>query len=333
MSGSFDEALDIACEPVPKSTRSTARITEPGVYDMHKDTYHNDPCPTPSLSSGMINDLMIAPKKCWHNSKRLNPKWEEPEGQEKFTIGTVSHVIFLEPHEFDASVVVCPFDDWRKNEAKDMRSAARELGKTAILAKHLDKIRDARAEFMANGFVREAFANGTTERSIFWRHKRYGFWCRERPDFMDAQLRHLCDYKATANANPALFGRHAYNMAYYRRAAWYLDGVEATCSKLPDHYWFVNQEVKAPYLTSVIELDWAALEDGRAENEHACAIFARCLETNDWYGYRHQDCLDRDRAFKVSLPPYAQMEIDRRLSRDLRNFPPSIRLTEEEEVE
>ena len=290
-------------------------ITEPGIYDIPSETYHADPCPEPSLSASMINDILTAPAKCRENSRRLNPDWQEPEGQEKFTIGTVSHLMFLEPHLFDERVVVCAFDDWRKKEAKEARAAAKDAGKTAILAKQMDKILAARAAFLAHGCTRSAFAGGRFEQSLFWRHPTYGFWCRARPDFLADSLAHMNDYKATANADPSQFGRHAYNMGYHRRAAWYLEGVTAVFGKRPEHYWFCNQEVKAPHLTSVVELDWSALEAGQEENDLAAAIYAKCLGSGEWCGYRDQEHPDTDRAFRVGMPPYAYMQIDERMKR------------------
>lgn len=288
-------------------------IFEPGVYDIPSDAYHADPAPGPSLSAGMINDLMIAPALCFANSRRLNPAYEEPEAQDKFTLGTVRHIMFLEPHTFADKVVVCPFDDWRKGDAKAMRDDARAEGKTPILAKHMEKVLAARKVFLANPFTAEAFTRGQFEQSMFWKHPIYGFWCRCRPDFMADSGAHLNDYKATANASPEKFGKHAYDMGYHRRAAWYLEGATQLLGKTPDHYWFVNQEVKAPYLTSVIELDMQALQAGQDENDKAAEIFARCLQTDDWYGYRHRDEPGRDLAFRVGLPPYAYMQIDGRI--------------------
>jgi hypothetical protein len=211
--------------------------------------------------------------------------------------------------------------DWRTNAAKDARKAAKEAGKTAILQHQMDAVLAARAAFLAHPFARAAWTNGKPEQSLFWRHPIYGFWCRARPDFTANAGTHLNDYKATANADPTQFGRHAYNMGYHRRAAWYLEGYQTIFGQRPDHYWFCNQETKAPYLTSVVELDWSALEDGKAENDHAAAIFDRCMRTGDWYGYRHPDSPDRDRAFQVSLPTYAAMQIDQRLRRNDRMRP------------
>lgn len=304
-------------------------ITDPGIYDLDGDTYHADPAPTPSLSAGMINDLLEAPAKCFYNSQRLNPDYDAPDTADKFTIGTVSHVIFLEPHLFDQRVVVADFDDWRKNEAKALRTTAKAAGKVAILTKHMDQVRAARSAFMANSFVRDAFTNGQFEKSLFWRHPVHGFWCRARPDFMADSLTHLCDYKATANANPEQFGRHAYNMGYHRRAAWYLEGIRAIFGKQASHYWFVSQETKPPYLTAVCELDWQALEAGQDENNHAAGIFAQCLETEDWYGYRGSTHLGADRAFRVPMPTYAYMQIDQRLGRDRAAWPASGQIERE----
>lgn len=289
-----------------------ARITIPGFYQMESEAYHADPCDTPSLSAGMINDLLSAPAKCRENSRRLNPNYEEPDSQDKFTIGTVSHLMFLEPHLFNERVEVCDFDDWRGGKAKAAREIARQQGKTPILAKHMDKITAARASFMAHPFTKNAFAAGQFEQSLFWRHPVYGFWCRCRPDFIADSLGHLCDYKATANADPQQFGKHAYAMGYYRRAAWYLDGAEVVYGKRPDHYWFVSQETRAPYLTAVVELDMQALDAGRAENDRAAELFDRCLQTGDWFGYRHPHDQTRDLAFQVGLPTWAYMHIDER---------------------
>lgn len=287
-------------------------ITFPGVFDMPSDEYHADPCDTPSLSAGMITDLLAAPAKCFEASRRLNPNWEPPETEEKFTLGTVRHVLFLEPDLFDAKVTVVRFDDWRTKEAKSLRSAIREAGKTPILEKHMDRVHAARRAFLATAFLTAAFADGFYERSMFWRHPEHGFWCRSRPDFIAHSGAYLNDYKATKDANPENFGAHAFRMGYHRRAAWYLDGAAITLGREPDHYWFVNQEDKAPYLTSVIELDVNAIEAGRAQNARASAMFARCLETGEWHGYRDRASLDRDRAFRVGLPNYAFYQMEAR---------------------
>lgn len=298
-----------------------ARVLVPGIYQMDEKTYHKDPCDTPSLSAGMATDILLAPAKCRESSPRLNDDWEEPEDDGKFTIGKVSHVMVLEPHLFDDRVAIVyaktkdgkPSDNWGTQDAKDQRAAAQASGKTAILAKHMDKVTAARDTLFANSFVSRAFVGGKFEQSMFWKHPRYGFWCRARPDFIVDSGAHLCDYKATGNADPNQFGRHAHAMGYHRRAAWYLEGAEILLGKRPLHYWFINQETKPPYLPSVVELDTQAIEAGQMENDRAAHLFAHCLETGDWYGYRHAANINEDLAFQVGLPAWAYMQIDGRV--------------------
>lgn len=279
----------------------------PGIYQMDAAAYHADPCPAPSLSAGMINDMMTAPARCYFNSRRLNPGYIQPEDDGKFTIGSVSHVMFLEPDQAEAAVVVVEADDWRTKDAKAARKDAADSGKTAILRRQWEQVLAARASFMADPFIARAFTAGKPELSMFWQHHT-GIWCRARPDWIPDNGAYLCDYKATANADPQNFGRHAYNLGYHRRAAWYLDGYKAITGTDPAHYWFVNQEPKAPFLTSVTELDMQAIEAGRMENERAAVRFARCLDAGHWPGYSDT------RAVRVGLPTYAYMQIDGRLA-------------------
>jgi hypothetical protein len=285
-------------------------IDQPGVYDLSEEVYHRDPAITPSLSAGMIDLMLQAPKKCWYASSRLNPDRQAPEDEAKFSIGKVTHIIHLEPAKLKEKVLVVDAADWRTKDARAARADAQKNGMTAILEHQMEAIHEARAAFQANEFVANAFKNGQTEQSLFWLHPTLRIWMRARPDFISNAHTHMNDHKATADANPENFGRHAFQMNYHRRAAHYLDGYEAVFGKRPDHYWFVNQETKPPYLTSIVELDESALEAGRIENERAARMFVRCLERNDWPGYRHRDQPDRDLAFKTGLPNWAYIQVD-----------------------
>jgi hypothetical protein len=277
-------------------------ITIPRICRISADDYHRDPAQTPSLSAGMIDHLLVAPALCYHRSRRLNPDFVEPEGQEKFSIGTVSHLIHLEPERFADAVVVVDAADWRTKAAQEARKAAQQAGKTAVLDSQMQRILAARSALLRHPIAASAFTGGAPELSMFWQHPEHGFWCRARPDYLAEGGAYLADYKATANADPRRFDKHACDMGYHRRAAWYLDGARILLGEEPAHYWFVNQEVAPPHLVSVCELDADALEIGRIENARACALFARCLESGDWFGYRHADDDSHDRSFTVSLP-------------------------------
>lgn len=293
------------------SKQANAAPIGQGFYaDFSAEKYHADPCPTPSLSAGMINDLLKAPKLAWHNSSRLNPDWKESEDRDKFSIGTVAHVMHLEPEMFAEKVFIVNADDYRQKDVRLIRDMAISEGKTPILAKHMGEVMRARTAFLENNFIKEAFTGGMREISCFWKHPKYGFWCRARADFIADDYSYIADYKATGNADPNEFGAHAYRMGYHRRAAWYMEGVQTLLGIRPSHYWFCNQETKAPYLSAVTELDWSALEAGQAQNDRAAEIFFGCLSSGNWYGYRTRAFPDQDRAFKRGLPKWAYLEME-----------------------
>jgi hypothetical protein len=109
------------------------------------------------------------------------------------------------------------------------------------------------------------------------------------------------DLKTTVNADPREFGKTAHNFGYHQSAAHYIDGIKAaTGEELP--FTFVLVEKTAPYLVSVVELDWEAIELGRALNDRAKRIFRECVTTNNWPGY--------PTAEPVSLPGYAIYETE-----------------------
>jgi hypothetical protein len=81
--------------------------------------------------------------------------------------------------------------------------------------------------------------------------------------------------------------------------------------EMPEEYWFVIVEKEPPYLVSVVSFDREALQWGRRANAKACAVFARSIAENDWPGYREPG-QNQDRAFRVSLPPWALYQLQDR---------------------
>jgi hypothetical protein len=57
--------------------------------------------------------------------------------------------------------------------------------------------------------------------------------------------------------------------------------------------------------------DEAALDWGRLINRRACELFRRAADRGDWSGYREPQA-DRDRAFRVGLPPWAIYQLEDR---------------------
>lgn len=286
------------------------RITEPGIYaNLAPEVYHGNCCPGPSLSSsGARLILNECPAYFWHHSS-LNPHRERTDSK-AFDIGTACHLITLEPHLFDAQTAVISVPgskggmttDYKSGDAQAARDLARSEGKVPLLPKERDMLVQMRDALSQNRIASQAFRNGHVELSLFWRDRPTGVWLKARPDFLDAKLRHWVDFKTTTTANPEDFGRKAYQLGYHLQDAWLTDAIEICTGVSPRNGWFVAQDKEPPHLATVARFPVEAVEMARADNRRAIDLFARCVKTNTWPGYRSPDTPDKDSAFVMSLP-------------------------------
>lgn len=289
----------------------TEKISQAGVYDIPREQYHGDSAIGPSLSASGAKTLVDScPAVFWHESY-LNPDYAA-EQKTDFDIGNASHLIMLEPEQWGARVVEVEANDYRTKAAQEARDAAYAAGKTPLLPKHRDKIIAMHKALMRHPIARTAFTQGLPEQSYFCRDEKNGVWLKARPDFMPSHGKWIVDYKSTGSANPREFKKRAWDNGYAQQAAWYLDVVEAVTGSRPDEFWFVAQETDAPHLVSVCKLDERALSWGAILNRRAIDVFAKCCAANSWPGYRDPQKPDRDAAFVISLPTYAEFQLEER---------------------
>jgi hypothetical protein len=289
------------------------KITEPGIYTMRSEIYHADPVPEMSLSSTGARTLAKGtPAAYWHD--RHNPKHKRV-----FDIGTAGHLMVLEPHLFEQKVEIIrgvtakgePKEDYTTADAKAKRDAAYAAGKTPLLPAEAEMVAEMRAVLLADPVAGAAFRGGAAEQSMFWRDAEFGAWRRTRPDYLPPHRRYLVDYKTSVSADPREFGKRMLDYGYHQQAAWYLDGVHAVTGEMPERFAFVVQEKTPPYLVTVCWVDQEAIEIGRELNRFAVGIFAHCLRTGEWPGYRDAPGAP-PRGFSVTLPGWAVAEHQQR---------------------
>lgn len=287
-------------------------ITDPGIYQMDSETYHADPCPSPSLSSSgahmLVSDCPAV--FAWHRANRVNKR--------VFDIGTASHLMVLEPDLFDQSVAVIrgetkdgrPSDGYATAAAKEQRDAAYSAGKTPLLAKEVDVLREMRAVLHSDPVARHAFTNGKPEQSIFWRDEEFGVWCRTRPDWMPNHPRYAINYKTADSVKPEDIERTIYNLGYFQKAAWEMDGIEAASGARPEKFFLVAQCKKLPYTVATFELDPDDLHYGVRLNRKARGIYAWCMERGEWPGYR-DDITGPAKAIRIKMPGWARTKLQK----------------------
>ena len=208
---------------------------------------------------------------------------------EAMDMGTAVHQLLLR----DDRVDVLEFDSFRTNEAKAARDASRVQGRIPMLRHKWDEAHDianaVRKQILALGLDPVPFTEGTAEHVIRWNER--GVDCRAMLDWLRDDLETIDDLKTTSDASPRGFQRKVWNLRYDIQAAFYLRAVAGWLRfkwhpiKPPRFRW-VAVETEYPYLVTVHEMSKAALANADARVDDAIDLWHRCLETDDWPGYR-----------------------------------------------
>lgn len=261
------------------------RLTEPGIYQISAETYHEDPCPEPSLSGSIAIPLVNrSPFHAWFRHPRLNPKFER-ENSKRLDLGTACHSLLFEAGR---DLVVIDADDYRKKSAQEEREAAYAAGKTPILiADH--EIARTMAE-KAGERLFDTFGNhiktATKETTIVWREGEA--WCRGMVDLLANQLTFHLDYKTTAgSARPEDAERSLYDLNYHFKAAFYERGLDVLDPEGTGRRrsFFLFQETEAPFECSLLSPSESGLTIARKQVEFAIATWQRCMAAGEWPGY------------------------------------------------
>ena len=168
-------------------------MTEPGVYAIAAEDYHQDPCPAPSLSASIANILLTqSPQHAWCAHPKLNPHYQREE-RETLDLGTAAHAYLLQGST-DFEVIAAP--DWRTTAAKQAREAARATGKVPILAHRWDELRAMGLHAWVALLAQEpptpfTKAAGAAEQTLIWREDEV--WCRARLDWLHHDHRTVDD--------------------------------------------------------------------------------------------------------------------------------------------
>jgi PDDEXK-like uncharacterized protein DUF3799 len=283
------------------------KITEPGVYDLPNGVYHSDCCDGPSLSSTGARLLATQCPAAYKWSK------ENPPVKEEFEIGNATHLLVLEPHLFEESVLRIPLPDYRTKEARDLRDEARATGLLPLTTKHQEQVDGMRASLFADPIAHFALSNGIeVERSMFARDPEFDtHWVKCRPDIMPHTHRYLADVKTTTDADPSAFANAIVNYGYHQQAAWYRWVVDLVLGYRAADFYFLVVSKSPPHLVTTIKLDDEAIGWGDILNRYARGVFAWCLERDSWPSFT-PDITQPPAAFTVGLPFWAKRELERR---------------------
>lgn len=292
---------------------------------MPAEVYHADPCPEPSLSSSLIKEMLArTPAHAAAMHPRITPQ-DFDEGEPKritraMIRGTVAHKLLLGR---GADFAKCDFPDWKRKEAQAQRDKLMAGGKIPILVGDATvaerAVKAAREQLDAFPGCETAFrkGHGTAEVVNLWQDDG-GIWGRAMMDWInvspDEDAITVYDYKTTdRSADPHSMRAKAANDDMQIQCAWYERGLVARFPKAAGRitFRFVMQEMVAPYLLSVCELDNAFLTIGRKQVATAVDIWRRCMATGEFPAYAHQIAV-------LECPPWLENKwLDRELADEL----------------
>lgn len=261
---------------------------EPGIYDeLPAEEYHADPAP-PSLSAHIAH-LMISrsPLHAWAAHPQLNPNFKRVE-KDHFDLGTVAHTLLL-GEENRCHVVEA--NDWRKQDARDVRDKARANGLTPILRKHWDELEAMVSAVKPQLAAYEAdpplLCDGRPEQTLIWQED--GVTLRARADWLRDDFTVIDDLKTTSTSgHPAEWARRRlWDIGADIQAAMYLRGLRVLQGGEPD-FRLIVVELDPPYAVSVVSLAPDALALANDKVEWAIAKWRECLRNDDWPAYTRQ---------------------------------------------
>lgn len=282
-----------------------------GFHKITAATYHMDPAASPSLSSSIAQILLReSPRKAWFSHPRLNPNYRESH-ESKFDLGTCAHAVLLE--QDSSNIVVVDADDWRTKAAKEQRDLARTAGKTPLLARHYDDVRnmvDAALAYIEGSDIAEAWHDAESEVTGVWHEK--GVWLRCRFDRLAKDRSSIIDYKSTTDASPEGFSRQIQRMNYHLQEAFYRRCIRALVGTDPRCV-FLAQEVTPPHDPSLAACSNAMREIADAEVERAIGMWRQCLASGEWPGYPKRICYAEPTSFMIQDHEY-NLSIEREVA-------------------
>jgi PDDEXK-like domain of unknown function (DUF3799) len=279
----------------------------------------------PALSASIAKILWTStPWHAWTAHPRLNPNYVSEE-KEMYDLGSVAHALMLEGLE-NAHIIQATrkegagknrvdtgelVTDYKTTAAREERDAARDAGKTPILACKWDNIRAmvlaGKAQIAAHKEAADAFTDGLPEQTITWTDRATdgtSVVCRSRLDWLKTDKSRAFDYKTTATSiNPRSIANFALSQMWDIQAVFYLRGLAILFPEVRNRdFLFVVQETEPPYALCIVGLGPDFLWAGEQKVQKAIDTWAACMMSGVWPGFP-------DRIVYPILPSYEENKI------------------------
>lgn len=232
----------------------------------------------PALSQSIAWTMLSrSPFHAWHQHPDLGGLRSPPT--EDGDAGTLVHELVLG----GSNVEVLDFKDWRTNEAKAARAAARDDGRTPVLQKKIDAVQPAVAAITAaldaDGL---APANFTCEKRIRWDYG--GIRCEGTPDAyrVDDSSAIIWELKTTKTlGNRIAMSRKGAGLGWPIQREAYVTALETLHPHVAgrvEWHW-VLAELERPHRVVITSASPSMVELGRLRWERAVIMWRELIES------------------------------------------------------
>jgi hypothetical protein len=240
--------------------------------DIPIQVYHHPLCP--GVSSTTIKTVL---KKSF-NHVGTN------QGAEKdsFRFGSAFHCLNNEPHLFQETYYVCPFnskkgEDWKTHQA-------RAGGKIILMQRDFDCLKVMSKKLWLHPDARELLVDAAFEITYFSRDAETGVLKKCRVDAIKNKV--LSDLKTTWDGSPGQFHWDGKKFLYRISAAYYLEICSEFYGELLNTFYLIPCEKEEPFEVTTYQVDQSSLAVAGEEIRMALRKIQAVKENpKAWRGY------------------------------------------------
>lgn len=265
-------------------------VTEPGLYAIDIDWYHQQCCDGPSVSSSGLRTIALKSPLHFYDDSAFNPDRPKDDPAEEeavhFRIGRAGHYLLLEPHLFDEQFVERPpeYTSYASGDAKLWRTAVQSKGKTPMTPAEMERAKGIARTLKAHPLHSEGILGGLVEASLIVRDEKTGIWLKSRPDSIPINDA-FTDLKLVRDASPKAVDKSVKSLGYDMQLA--LSGIcfEKLTERTVDQFWLVCVESSRPHAIHVASMSVATTYWARIRLRQAIDTMAECLRSGYWPSY------------------------------------------------
>ena len=202
---------------------------------------------------------------------------------ESMRLGTLTHLMVLEPHLMADEVAIAPELNRRTKAGKEKweefeRSSEGKL----VVTKEQAFLAEAMAEsVLSHPAAAEILTDFEPEVERFWTDELFGIDCKAKIDGVRNDGL-LIDLKTAMDASVAGFNRAIFNNYYHTQASWYMNGQAHHGKPMPTGFVFIAVGNTAPHEVSVIRMTDQALRVGARTVTDWLYEYRQRTKTNNW---------------------------------------------------